>query len=518
MTLAARSPAARPPQGEDLARLLDRLGLDPRDQDLAPIPRVDLAGRWRRWRWHLVGHGWVLFAAPDPGGWRRLEAEAARLRFLADRLGVSIPKVLAEDPGIRVQVRSFVPGLLASSALGSLGVLADPHPSPGPPADLSPAALGFTRAMGTLLARLHAASPSDPAMALGRFPWATMLADSGCGDPEAIRALDLGPAWTEGSTDVLCHGDFHAENLLIDPDSGRVVGLLDFELMALAPRAWDLSFAARLRPAALASVLAAYREAGGLEVPLVDLEAGIAGRDRVKQRIQGPRPAAPAPPPSPPPKTGAPRPATLPRGPRSPTPRPGPASLALLLALGTLGGLAGFILGGSGLEPLGPADAVVVLGAAVRGPRPSPVLEGRLEHALDLFRRGLAPRIVLTGGRGPGNPASEAAVARDWLVARGVPRDRLLLDEVSRTTRQNLQEAARLLAPRPALDEAPSRPSVLLVSDPLHLARSRLLARRAGLDAIPAPTPHTRIRGAWVRLRFLVREVGLLALALVGQD
>jgi uncharacterized SAM-binding protein YcdF (DUF218 family) len=138
-----------------------------------------------------------------------------------------------------------------------------------------------------------------------------------------------------------------------------------------------------------------------------------------------------------------------------------------------------------------PADAIVVLGAAQYRGRPSPVLRARLDHAIGLYARGLAPRLVLTGGIAEGDTASEAAVSRSYALAAGVPDSAILLENDGRTTQQSLERVARLL-------EARRLNSVVLVSDPFHLARAGLIARRRGLEVRTSPTTTD---GTWSRLQ-----------------
>jgi uncharacterized SAM-binding protein YcdF (DUF218 family) len=132
----------------------------------------------------------------------------------------------------------------------------------------------------------------------------------------------------------------------------------------------------------------------------------------------------------------------------------------------------------------GHADAIVVLGAAHYGGRPSPVLKARLDHAVDLWRRGVAPRLVLTGGVGSGDVMSEAAASRRYVLRLGVPDSALVLEHTGRTTRESLSNAADLL-------RAKGWRRVMLVSDPPHMWRTAILARRFGLDPQTSPARGT---------------------------
>ncbi|MEX2180631.1 MAG: YdcF family protein [Gemmatimonadaceae bacterium] len=137
-----------------------------------------------------------------------------------------------------------------------------------------------------------------------------------------------------------------------------------------------------------------------------------------------------------------------------------------------------------------PADAIVVLGAAQYRGRPSPVLRARLDHGIALYARGLAPRLVLTGGIAEGDTASEAAVGRAYVLEAGVPDSAILLENDGRTTSQSLAAVARLLRSR-QMDR------VVLVSDPFHVLRASRLASREGLTVHTSPT---RTDSTWRRV------------------
>jgi uncharacterized SAM-binding protein YcdF (DUF218 family) len=133
-----------------------------------------------------------------------------------------------------------------------------------------------------------------------------------------------------------------------------------------------------------------------------------------------------------------------------------------------------------------PASAIVVLGAAQYVGRPSPVLRARLDHAIDLWRRKLAPVIIVTGGTGRGDTTSEAAVSRRYAIRQGVPASAILMETNGRTTSQSMDAVEALMAQR-------HRRDVLLVSDPFHMLRLTILARRHGLIPYASPTPTSPI-------------------------
>ena len=127
------------------------------------------------------------------------------------------------------------------------------------------------------------------------------------------------------------------------------------------------------------------------------------------------------------------------------------------------------------------ADAIIVLGAAQYEGRPSPVLKARLDHAAALWNRGLAPRMIVTGGRGVGDTTSEAAVGMRYLVQHGVPLDSISMDTEGLTTSESMVAARRVL-------NSKSYPTVLIVSDPFHMLRLAILARRLHMVPLLSPT------------------------------
>jgi uncharacterized SAM-binding protein YcdF (DUF218 family) len=147
-----------------------------------------------------------------------------------------------------------------------------------------------------------------------------------------------------------------------------------------------------------------------------------------------------------------------------------------------------------------PVDAIVVLGAAQYNGRPSPVLRARLNHALALYREELAPLIVVTGGVGRGDTTSEALVGRRYLVAQGVPDESVVAQSDGRTTMASMNAVTGWLRPR-------GLRRVLLVSDPFHMFRLRLEARRTGLVAYTSPTESSPISDhPDLELRYLFAE------------
>jgi len=135
----------------------------------------------------------------------------------------------------------------------------------------------------------------------------------------------------------------------------------------------------------------------------------------------------------------------------------------------------------SSRDEASPAKAIVVLGAAQYAGKPSPVLRARLDHALDLWNRHLASLLILTGGTGFGDTTSEAAVGRNYAKKHGVPDSAILVENEGRTTSESMRAVAGML-------EVRGLQSALLVSDPFHMLRLRILAGRFGFTPYTSPT------------------------------
>ncbi len=152
-----------------------------------------------------------------------------------------------------------------------------------------------------------------------------------------------------------------------------------------------------------------------------------------------------------------------------------------------------------------PVDAIVVMGAAQYDGRPAPVLASRLDHALDLYRQGLADTIVVTGGKQPLDRFTEAAASAQYLERRGVPESAIVQETAGRSSYDSLRGAARLLA-------AQGKRRVLLVSDPYHSLRIKGIAEEVGLDALTSPTRTSPITGM-AAFRRMVKEAAGVSLA-----
>ena len=176
------------------------------------------------------------------------------------------------------------------------------------------------------------------------------------------------------------------------------------------------------------------------------------------------------------------------------------------LALGIVAGYATFRVWAQGeRDESRPADAIVVLGAAQYDGRPSPLFAARLDHAVELFQAGIAPRLILTGGKANGDRTTEAASARDYAIRHGVPADAILMDERSRTTLESIRAVGGLLRDN-------DLHGAVFVSDRPHMLRVLRMAADDGITAWGSPTSTSPIeRDPARQIDATLHELGALA-------
>lgn len=185
------------------------------------------------------------------------------------------------------------------------------------------------------------------------------------------------------------------------------------------------------------------------------------------------------------------------------------AGAVVMLALVT-GGIVVRIVQTGHTDQRAAADAIVVLGAAQYNGRPSPVFQARLDHAAALYRAGVSGHIVTVGGGQPGDASTEGESGRKYLAGLGIPTSALLAVGVGDDTVVSLRAAAAPLAAR-------HWTSVVLVTDPWHSARSRMMARDLGWAVQVSPvTTGPAVRDG-VEARYVFREtLGVLYYRITG--
>ena len=176
-----------------------------------------------------------------------------------------------------------------------------------------------------------------------------------------------------------------------------------------------------------------------------------------------------------------------------------PITLALLL-IGWIAIQTGMIIRYTLRPPGIYADVAIVLGAAVADDRPSPVFAERLNHAINLVTSRQVKALILTGGYGEGDSRSESAAGAAYAISHGVPATQIVTESVSRTTKENLLEANRLMVEHGWYN-------ALLVSDPLHMRRACTMAADLDIRVEPSQTPTSAYVSFGTQFRFLLREL-----------
>jgi uncharacterized SAM-binding protein YcdF (DUF218 family) len=144
-------------------------------------------------------------------------------------------------------------------------------------------------------------------------------------------------------------------------------------------------------------------------------------------------------------------------------------------------------------------DAIVVLGAAQYGGRPSPAFEGRLEHALLLYRQERAATVLVIGGKRPGDRTTEAEAGRAWLIEAGLPEEAVEAVPEGTTTLESLRAVGRVM-------RGHGLRSAFLVSDPWHNLRVKRMAGDLGIEAYASATWRSAFRTETSRLGGYTRE------------
>ncbi len=158
----------------------------------------------------------------------------------------------------------------------------------------------------------------------------------------------------------------------------------------------------------------------------------------------------------------------------------------------------------------GPADAIVVLGAAQYNGTPSPVYQARLDHAAELFRGGVAAQILTTGGGQTGDTTTEGEAGRQALIDAGIPAGSVTAVGVGNDTLVSLRAAAQVL-------DRKGWSSVVLVTDPWHAHRSQLIARDLGLQTQVSPVDQGPATRRSVIPAYVLRETaGTLFYLVIG--
>ena len=146
-----------------------------------------------------------------------------------------------------------------------------------------------------------------------------------------------------------------------------------------------------------------------------------------------------------------------------------------------------------------PSDVAIVLGASVWEDGVSPVYRERINHAIALYEDGFVDYIILTGGFGEGSYKSDSQVAKEYALSQGVPEERILIEEKSTITEENLEFSKEVM-------EENDLETAIIVSDPLHMKRSMLMAKDYNITALSSPTTTSMYKSLKTKIPFLLRE------------
>ncbi|MFP5276487.1 MAG: YdcF family protein [Acidobacteriota bacterium] len=192
-------------------------------------------------------------------------------------------------------------------------------------------------------------------------------------------------------------------------------------------------------------------------------------------------------------------------GGKNPRRRWGLRVAAFAVVAGTIGAAAWFHWVYSRIEwyahhdEAAPADAICVLGAAEYDGHPSPVFRARLDHAVELYRQGIAPIVIPIGGAG-GDQYSEGAVGKTYLESRGVPEQNIIAE----THSTNTEQSARRLA---VIARANGFRRLVVVSDGTHLFRIHALCAANGLDVLTSPRERGSVEDSSLEAQRIVHEM-----------
>ena len=173
--------------------------------------------------------------------------------------------------------------------------------------------------------------------------------------------------------------------------------------------------------------------------------------------------------------------------------------LLCALAVGWLVGVFWLVSRQSSRDETRPADVIIVFGAAEYSGHPSPIYKARLDHAYTLFRKGMAPLIITTGGSAEDPNFSEGGVGRDYLISHGVPDNSIIAETQSSDTSESAARIANILRKN-------NLHTCLAVSDGYHLFRVKQMLEKQGVIVYASPRPDARVRTLWQRVRVKLHE------------
>lgn len=177
----------------------------------------------------------------------------------------------------------------------------------------------------------------------------------------------------------------------------------------------------------------------------------------------------------------------------------GSVVVVLFLSIAIASAIAVSIWNYGEVDEKAPADVVIVLGAAISDGEVSPVYRERINHAITLYEEGTVDFIILTGGFGEGSYKSDSQVAKEYALSQGVPEEKILIEEKSTITEENLEFSKEIMVDN-------NLETAIIVSDPLHMKRAMLMAKDYNITALSSPTPTSMYKSLKTKIPFLLRE------------
>ncbi len=173
--------------------------------------------------------------------------------------------------------------------------------------------------------------------------------------------------------------------------------------------------------------------------------------------------------------------------------------VVILLSIAFAVGIAISIWNYGKVDEKAPADVAIILGAAISDGEVSPVYRERINHAITLYEEGTVDFIILTGGFGEGSYKSDSQVAKEYTLSQGIPEERILIEEKSTITEENLEFSKEIMTEN-------NLETAIIVSDPLHMKRAMLMAEDYNISALSSPTPTSMYKSLKTKIPFLLRE------------
>jgi len=154
------------------------------------------------------------------------------------------------------------------------------------------------------------------------------------------------------------------------------------------------------------------------------------------------------------------------------------------------------------------SDVIIVLGTSIKDGEPSTVFKERINHGIYLYNKGVAEKILFTGGLGKGQSQTESEVAKTYALKNGIPNAAIITEEKSTSTYENFKESKHIM-------DSLGLKTALIVSDPFHIKRAMTFAEYYKIDCQPSPTKTTAFQSFVPKAMSLLYESVFYTLLLI---